>query len=206
MFTSSKAVSILSLNACRRFPLPSSASLTFTRCFSSDSIDSQFQQALNRLSKLRHEPENDRKLKLYALYKQSTVGQCNASKPGMFDMVAKYKWEAWNNLGDMKKEDAMKMYIQIVEELVSTIGINQLSEESSSGSHSSRNDDRILLSSQKGVLTITLNRPSKMNSITLDMYQAIPEILEDAAKNPEIKMVIFTGNGDYYSSGNDLSR
>lgn len=178
----------------------------FTRSFSSaNDIDNQFEDAKSRVNKLRSEPENDSKLKLYALFKQSTVGRCNSPKPGMFDVVAKYKWEAWSNLGDLKKEDAMKMYIQTVEELVQTIGIaNQSSDEASSNTPSSNAD--LLVTTKLGVLTIKLNRPEKKNSITLGMYKEIPRILEEADKNSEIKMVLLTGAGDYYSSGNDLSK
>lgn len=34
---------------------------------------------------------------------QSTIGKCNAPKPGMMDFVGKAKWEAWNGLGDMSQ-------------------------------------------------------------------------------------------------------
>ena len=34
---------------------------------------------------------------------QSTVGKCNAEKPGAFDFVGKAKWNAWNSLGDMSQ-------------------------------------------------------------------------------------------------------
>lgn len=180
-------------------------SVCFTRQFSSDNVKVDFEKALNQVNKLRSEPENDSKLKLYALYKQSTIGPCNVKKPGMFDMVAKFKWEAWSNLGDLKKEDAMKMYIQSVEELIQSIGISEQSNEASSSGSSGNSDGDLLVTIKEGVLTITLNRPMKMNSITIDMYKMIPDILKDAAKNPEIKMSIITGNGDYYSSGNDLS-
>lgn len=176
-----------------------------SRAFSSSSDpEERFQKAVAKVSKLRSEPENDSKLKLYALYKHSTVGRCNTPKPGMFDVVAKYKWEAWHNLGDMSKEDAMKNYVNIVEELATTIGVNEDSSDAKSVETSSEGD--ILTSTKQGVLTIKLNRPAKMNAITIDMYRAIPKILEDASKDNSIKMVILTGTGDYYSSGNDLSK
>lgn len=33
------------------------------------------------------------------------------SKPAFYEIVARYKWEAWKSLGDITKEEAMKIYI-----------------------------------------------------------------------------------------------
>ena len=55
-------------------------------------------------------PDQD-KLIIYGLYKQATIGDCNTSKPGMLDFVAKSKWNAWNSNKDMSKSNAMKLYI-----------------------------------------------------------------------------------------------
>jgi len=59
-------------------------------------------------------PTNDEKLALYALFKQATTGDCNTSRPGMFDMAGKAKWDAWNAKKGMSKDDAMKAYIEEV--------------------------------------------------------------------------------------------
>jgi acyl-CoA-binding protein len=40
------------------------------------------------------------------------------------DIVGKYKWGAWTNLGDMTKEDAMKQYVEEIEKLKKEIGMN----------------------------------------------------------------------------------
>ena len=32
---------------------------------------------------------------------QATIGPCNKDKPGVFDLVGKAKWDAWNKLGAM---------------------------------------------------------------------------------------------------------
>eukprot|EP00920_Eleutheroschizon_duboscqi_P012057 GHVT01028895.1.p1 GENE.GHVT01028895.1~~GHVT01028895.1.p1 ORF type:complete len:115 (+),score=8.92 GHVT01028895.1:64-408(+) len=59
-------------------------------------------------------PTDDQRLKFYGLYKQVTVGKCNTSKPGLLsmDLTGRYKWDAWNALGDLVKEDAMKQYVE----------------------------------------------------------------------------------------------
>lgn len=50
-------------------------------------------------------------MKFYAYYKQATEGPNNTPKPSFYDLVGKYKWGAWKDLGDMSKEDAMKGYV-----------------------------------------------------------------------------------------------
>ena len=63
------------------------------------------------MAKSQKNQSNECKLVLYGFYKQATVGDCNKEKPGMFDMVGKAKWETWNNLKGMNKQQAMKNYI-----------------------------------------------------------------------------------------------
>ncbi|XP_028289243.1 acyl-CoA-binding domain-containing protein 5A [Parambassis ranga] len=57
------------------------------------------------------QPSNDMMLKFYSYYKQATVGACNIPRPGFWDAVGKAKWDAWNSLGDMPKEEAMSAYV-----------------------------------------------------------------------------------------------
>lgn len=58
------------------------------------------------------------KLKMYGLYKQCTEGKVTSKRPGMMDFVARAKWDAWNSNGDISKEDALKAYSALVDELV----------------------------------------------------------------------------------------
>ncbi|XP_009270539.1 PREDICTED: acyl-CoA-binding protein [Aptenodytes forsteri] len=46
-----------------------------------------------------------------------------SDRPGMLDFKGKAKWDAWNALKGMSKEDAMKAYIAKVEELKGKYGI-----------------------------------------------------------------------------------
>lgn len=55
---------------------------------------------------------NQDKLKVYALFKQGKEGDVNTTRPGMFDMVGKAKWDAWHALKGKSKEEAMKEYIE----------------------------------------------------------------------------------------------
>ena len=56
----------------------------------------------------------DQKLTLYSCYKQVNVGDCTGERPGMFNMVARQKFDAWKAVSGMGKEQAMKKYIDVV--------------------------------------------------------------------------------------------
>jgi enoyl-CoA hydratase/carnithine racemase len=55
------------------------------------------------------------------------------------------------------------------------------------------------------ILTITLNRPYKMNSFTSDMFAELEEITQIVSEKKDIYVVIITGSGKAFSSGADLS-
>ncbi|KAL0953254.1 hypothetical protein HGRIS_004506 [Hohenbuehelia grisea] len=57
-------------------------------------------------------PTNDQKLVFYGLYKQATIGDNETSKPGMFDLTGKYKWQAWTDVKGLSKEDAKAQYVE----------------------------------------------------------------------------------------------
>lgn len=52
----------------------------------------------------------DRKLLMYALYKQATVGDVEGSQPWAVQLEARAKWDAWNAVKGKSKEDAMAEY------------------------------------------------------------------------------------------------
>ena len=60
---------------------------------------------------------NEDKLEFYSLYKQGTIGDCNTSRPGMFDLVGRYKWDAWNSRKSMTCEEAKAAYFVKVEQM-----------------------------------------------------------------------------------------
>lgn len=61
-------------------------------------LDQKFEEAAAKMNKLTFRPTDEQLLQIYGLYKQSTVGDCNVDKPGMFQLKEKAKWEAWNKL------------------------------------------------------------------------------------------------------------
>ncbi|XP_054712492.1 acyl-CoA-binding domain-containing protein 5-like [Uloborus diversus] len=58
------------------------------------------------------QPSNELKLKFYSYFKQATDGPCELPKPSFWDVVNRAKWDAWNRLGNMSKEEAMTNYVQ----------------------------------------------------------------------------------------------
>lgn len=61
---------------------------------------------------------DDKKLEIYALFKQSTVGDVNTQRPGMLDFKGKAKWDAWNSKKGVSQEEAKQQYIELVSDLL----------------------------------------------------------------------------------------
>jgi enoyl-CoA hydratase/carnithine racemase len=54
------------------------------------------------------------------------------------------------------------------------------------------------------ILRIQLNRPSRKNAMTVAMYNTMADLLNDAAKDDQIRVVLWHGAGDSFSAGNDI--
>ena len=76
-----------------------------------------FAQAAAVSKQLPTRPDNETLLRIYSLYKQATEGDNQAEAPNMFDFVAKAKYDAWQKLKGLDKEDAMQRYIDLIAEL-----------------------------------------------------------------------------------------
>jgi len=82
-----------------------------------DDLKARFEQATADVKGLAKRPSDKDMLSLYALYKQATDGDVSGSKPGMFNMVARAKYEAWEALRGTSAKDAMQRYIDKVSAL-----------------------------------------------------------------------------------------
>jgi len=80
-------------------------------------LQERFQQAVADVKTLPARPDNMTLLKLYALYKQATEGDVHGERPGFTDMVGRAKHDAWETLQGMSREDAMRQYADVVDEL-----------------------------------------------------------------------------------------
>jgi len=63
----------------------------------------------------------------------------------------------------------------------------------------------IIVESRPGYRVITLNRPERLNALTLDMAEALMEALEAAEKDPACRAVLLTGAGRGFCAGQDLT-
>jgi enoyl-CoA hydratase/carnithine racemase len=54
------------------------------------------------------------------------------------------------------------------------------------------------------ILDVQLNRPAKKNAMTSSMYIAMANVLDGAARDDDIRVVLWHGAGDSFSAGNDL--
>lgn len=75
------------------------------------------------------QPSNDMMLKFYSYYKQATQGPCNIPRPGFWDPVGKAKWDAWNSLEEMSKEEAMAGYVEDMKLILESMPVTNEVEE-----------------------------------------------------------------------------
>lgn len=57
---------------------------------------------------------------------------------------------------------------------------------------------------QDRVLTLRINRPDKKNALNQAMYSAMADIVKAAGSNDEVRVLLLTGTGDSFCSGNEL--
>jgi enoyl-CoA hydratase len=62
----------------------------------------------------------------------------------------------------------------------------------------------IMYEKQAGIATIKLNRPQVLNAMNKQLWIDFQEALEDVKHDPEIKVLIITGEGRAFSTGADL--
>jgi enoyl-CoA hydratase/carnithine racemase len=56
-----------------------------------------------------------------------------------------------------------------------------------------------------GIMTLTLARVDKKNALTNAMYSAMSDGLERAENDSSIRVILFQGDGDSFTAGNDLA-
>ncbi len=80
-------------------------------------LQEEFQEAVNHTKELNQRPSNDVLLKLYALYKQSTVGDVQDDLPDVMDFKATAKYRAWESLKGKPQNTCQREYIDLVNSL-----------------------------------------------------------------------------------------
>jgi len=92
-------------------------------------IEEAFKAAVNIIRSMPKngpfQPSPDLMLRFYGLFKQATEGICNQPKPAFWAVINKAKWDAWKNLGNMPKEEAMKNYVDELKQIVETMSFTE---------------------------------------------------------------------------------
>ncbi|HIJ81439.1 MAG TPA: enoyl-CoA hydratase [Desulfuromonadales bacterium] len=57
----------------------------------------------------------------------------------------------------------------------------------------------------EGILTLRINRPDKKNALNLAMYEALAAGIRAGDSDPAVRVILVTGTGDCFTSGNDLA-
>lgn len=57
-----------------------------------------------------------------------------------------------------------------------------------------------------GVLLITLNRPEALNALTMPMFEQVGNLLLDADRDPQTRVVVVTGAGRGFCTGMDVAQ
>jgi len=63
----------------------------------------------------------------------------------------------------------------------------------------------ILSHLDSGVMTLTLNRVDKKNSLTAEIYTALADAVEQAAENAQVRVLVFQGHETVFCAGNDIA-
>ncbi|MFL5733052.1 MAG: enoyl-CoA hydratase/isomerase family protein, partial [Chloroflexia bacterium] len=58
----------------------------------------------------------------------------------------------------------------------------------------------------RGIATITLNRPEVLNALTLEVYAQLRDLLEELRYDESVKVVVLPGAGDSFCSGGDVHK
>lgn len=97
----------------------------------------QFQAAVSVIQSLprtgSYRPSYEEMLRFYSYYKQATLGPCLAPRPGFWDPIGRYKWDAWRSLGRMSREEAMSAYVAemklMAQKVIDTVPLGEVTEE-----------------------------------------------------------------------------
>jgi len=105
---------------------PSSGPAPATAVAAGESLEQRFLAAVEKVRTAPPDgpfkPTNELKLKMYALYRQAVDGDVQGKRPGMLDLVARYKYDAWAMAKGLSAEDAMRRYIEEVAKVEQKFG------------------------------------------------------------------------------------
>ena len=64
--------------------------------------------------------------------------------------------------------------------------------------------DEILYEVDDHIATITTNRPERYNSLNYEAYRLLTQYMGEADADPDVRAIIWTGNGRGFCTGDDV--
>jgi len=68
----------------------------------------------------------------------------------------------------------------------------------------SESNAKIVIENQDGIYCIMMNRPEKKNALTIAMYSAMTDSIQQAERDGRVRVILIQGAGGCFTSGNDL--
>src|SRR5882724_983324 len=66
-------------------------------------------------------------------------------------------------------------------------------------------DEHIKVAEDNGIVTITLNRPERLNALVGHMRRDLAEALEEAGSDPHVRVAVIAGEGRAFCAGGDIN-
>lgn len=63
----------------------------------------------------------------------------------------------------------------------------------------------LMLTREKGLAILTLNRPDKRNAMNAEMIQELDQVLQQLKQDASVKILLIKGNGEHFCAGADIS-
>jgi enoyl-CoA hydratase/carnithine racemase len=75
-----------------------------------------------------------------------------------------------------------------------------------SANNEASNPDHIICEANRGIVTVTLNRPHKLNALTKPMWQTLGDTFAALSADDDVRCIVLRGAGDRsFAPGNDIS-
>jgi len=63
---------------------------------------------------------------------------------------------------------------------------------------------KLIIVKDKGIATITLNRPEVLNALDTELSKELEEVVEEVKNDKEVRVVVLTGAGNAFCAGRDM--
>lgn len=77
-------------------------------------LDTLFNEAYEKANNIGHGLPQDVMLRIYAYYKQATLGQVHPAMFQKFDLRNAFKMNAWMQVSHLTPDEAKKLYIETI--------------------------------------------------------------------------------------------